>query len=104
METHSTQELIEQVHSCDTVLVVSAELPGFVINQMKNCRVICRLDVGVDKIDVETDIRCGIVVANMSDCFSEEIAERVKEMILELARKLPQTNRAIRQEAWRLPD
>jgi D-3-phosphoglycerate dehydrogenase len=101
VETRSTQELIEQVRSCDAVLVVSAELPGCVIDQMKKCRVICRLGVGVDKIDVVTATRSGIVVTNVPDCFSEEMAEHVMAMILGLARKLPQMDRAIREGAWR---
>ena len=54
VETHSTEELIQLVQTCDAVLVVSAALPGIVIEQMRNCRVICRLGIGVDKIDVES--------------------------------------------------
>ena len=101
VETRSTEELIQLVQTCDAVLVVSAALPGIVIEQMRNCRVICRLGIGVDKIDVETATRCGIVVTNVPDCFSEEMAEHVMAMILGLARKLPQMDRAIREGAWR---
>jgi D-3-phosphoglycerate dehydrogenase len=101
VETHSVEELIQLVQTCDAVLVVSAALPGIVIEQMRNCRVICRLGIGVDKIDIETATRCGIVVTNVPDCFSEEMAEHTMAMILGLARKLPQMGRAIREGAWR---
>jgi D-3-phosphoglycerate dehydrogenase / 2-oxoglutarate reductase len=100
-EANRAEDQISLLRTCDAVMVVSSALPAPVIDQMENCRVICRLGIGVDKIDVEKATQRGILVTNVPGCFSEEMAEHTMAMILGLARKLPQMASALREGAWR---
>ncbi len=100
-EANRIEDQIALLQECDAVLVVSSALPTPVIDQMKNCRVISRLGIGVDKIDVERATRHGILVTNVPGSFSEEMADHTMAMILGLARKLPQMAKAMQEGAWR---
>ena len=88
VEAGSDEELISAVRDADGVMVVSQSLPRDVIDTMRNCRVICRLGAGTDKIDVEAATRCGIVVANVPDFCFEEQADHAFALLLTAARKL----------------
>ena len=88
VEVHSGEELIEHVKDADAVMVVSQSLPAEVINAMQQCRVICRLGAGTDKIDVAAATDRGIVVANVPDFCVEEQADHAFALLLALARRL----------------
>jgi len=100
-EANRADDQIPVLRECDAVLVVSSALPAHVIDLMERCRVISRLGIGVDKIDVAQATQRGILVTNVPGCFSEEMAEHTMAMILGLARKLPHMARAVQEGAWR---
>jgi D-3-phosphoglycerate dehydrogenase len=100
VEANSPQELTPQVADSDAILVVSTALPGEVIERLSRCRIISRLGIGTDKIDVEKAGQRGILVTNVPGCFSEEVADHTLGFILALARKFPQMSRALAQGAW----
>ncbi len=88
VEVQAGEELVEAVADADAVMVVSQALPAEVVNAMQRCRVICRLGVGTDKIDVATVTRCGIVLANVADFCVEEQADHAFALLLAVARRL----------------
>ena len=90
VEVQSLNELVERVRDADAVIVVSQSLPTDVVNAMQNCRVICRLGTGTDKIDVDAATEHGIVVANVPDFCAEEQADHAFALLLAVARKLNQ--------------
>jgi D-3-phosphoglycerate dehydrogenase len=100
IEANSPEEIVPQVSDCDAILVVSTALPTQVIENLSRCRVISRLGIGTDKIDVETARRMGILVTNVPGCFSEEMADHTMGFILALARKFPQMSQAVVEGAW----
>jgi D-3-phosphoglycerate dehydrogenase len=100
VEANGVEELIPALEGCDGVLVVSTALPKAVINSLTKCRVISRLGIGTDKIDVEAARQAGILVTNVPGVFAEEMADHTMAFILALARKFPQMDRAMREGAW----
>lgn len=100
-EANRVEDQIPLLRKCDAVVVISSALTAHVIDQMDSCRVISRLGIGIDKIDVEQATQRGILVTNVPGCFNEEMAEHTMAMILGLARKLPQMARAVREGTWR---
>ena len=100
IEANNPEEISLQVSGSDAILVVSTALPRLVIESLSSCRVISRLGIGTDKIDVELARQLGILVTNVPGCFSEEMADHTMGFILALARKFPQMSRAMLQGAW----
>ncbi len=100
VEANTPAEINLHVSDSDAILVVSTALPAAVIQNLSHCRVISRLGIGTDKIDVQLARHMGIVVTNAPGCFSEEMADHTLAFILGLARKLPQMNRAMVEGAW----
>lgn len=93
IEATPPQEIIPYVAECDGLFAVSVKLPEPVIDALNKCRVIARLGTGTDRIDVESAKRRGIIVANVPEFCTEEMADHTMALILSLARKLPQMSR-----------
>jgi D-3-phosphoglycerate dehydrogenase len=100
IEANDPQEIIAHISDSDAILVVSTALPHQVIESLSRCRIISRLGIGTDKIDVELARDMGILVTNVPGCFSEEMADHTMGFILALARKFPQMRQALVQGDW----
>ena len=100
IEGQQPNDIIEAAAECDALLVVSAYVPGTVIDRLTRCRVVSRLGAGTDRIDIATATRCGIVVANVPDFCINEQAEHTLALVLSLARRLPWMMSAMRRYDW----
>ncbi len=72
----------------DAILTCWAQVPAAVIDAARKCRIIARLGVGLDNIDVAAATRRGILVTNVPDYCVHEVAEHTLALILALARKV----------------
>ncbi len=88
MEGTSDEQIAAAVREADAVMVVSAYLRTPVIAQMRRCKVISRLGTGVDKIGVDQATRQGIIVTNLPDFCTEEVADHTMALLLAAARQL----------------
>lgn len=101
VEADSRSELLSAVSDAVGVMVVSQALPGEVVSAMAQCRVICRLGAGTDKIDVSAATSRGIVVANVPDFCFEEQADHAFALLLAVARKLNEMRRCMLDSEFR---
>ena len=97
LEGATDDEILDFAEQADAVMIVSAYLRGSVIRKMSRLKVISRLGTGTDKIDVEEATRRGIVVANLPDFSTEEVADHTLALILASARRLKFYEACIRQ-------
>ncbi len=65
-----------------------AKVPASVILAGPKCRIVARLGIGLDNIDVATATSRGIVVTNVPDYCLIEVAEHTIALLLSLARKV----------------
>ncbi len=65
-----------------------ANVPAVVIDAAPNCRIISRLGIGLDAIDVKHATSRGIPVTNVPDYCLIEVAEHSLALLLALARKV----------------
>ncbi|MBI3822549.1 MAG: C-terminal binding protein [Planctomycetes bacterium] len=100
LEGQQPDEIIAAAADCDALLIVSSKVPGQVIERLPRCRVLARLGAGVDRIDVETATRCGVVVSNVPDFCLAEQAEHTLALLLAWARRLPYMTDAMRRGDW----
>jgi len=97
IEGASDEEILSACMNADAIMIVSAYLHGTVIRKLKNLKIISRLGTGVDKIDVEEATRQGIIVANLPDFSTDEVADHTMTLLLAVARKLKYHDTMIRQ-------
>jgi phosphoglycerate dehydrogenase-like enzyme len=100
IEGQQPSEILAAAADCDALLVVSSKVPGSVIEGLTRCRVLARLGAGVDRIDVATATRCGIVVSNVPDFCLAEQAEHTLALLLAWGRRLPYMTDAMRRGDW----
>ena len=97
IEGASEAEVLTACGEADAIMIVSACLRAGVIRELTRCRIISRIGTGVDKIDVEAATRKGIVVNNLPDAFTEEVADHTLALLLAAARQLAVLDRHMRQ-------
>ena len=72
-----------------------------VINKLINCKVIVRVGVGFDNVDLAAAGRMGIPVCNVPDYGTNDVADHAVGLFLTLARGLSRFNDSIRNaKAW----
>lgn len=88
VEGRSDDEVLSAARDCDALMVISSYVRGSVIEQLTQCRIISRLGIGVDKIDVDAATRRGILVTNLPDFCTNEVADHTMALLLASARQL----------------
>ena len=88
LEGATDDEILDVAENADALMIVSAYLRAPVIRKLKRLKVISRMGTGTDKIDIEEATRCGIVVANLPEFSTEEVADHTLALILATARRL----------------
>ena len=72
----------------DAIMTCWAQVPQAVLAAAGRCRIVSRLGIGLDNIDVDYCTRHGIVVTNVPDYCVNEVAEHALALILALARRI----------------
>ena len=72
----------------DAIMTNWANVPAEVIQAAPKCRIISRLGIGLDNIDVATATERKILVTNVPDYCLIEVAEHALALLLALARKV----------------
>jgi D-3-phosphoglycerate dehydrogenase len=84
----------------DVLLVALQPVTPQVMDAMPKCRLISRLGVGVDNIDVPAATARGIWVANVPDYGTDEVSTHAIALILAQLRGLPQLINETRAGKW----
>ena len=94
------QQLIDL--ALDTVGIITcwSQVPSELINASSRLRVISRLGVGVDNIDVAAAHQRGIVVTRVPDYCVEEVSDHAVALTLALARGVAFFNNAVQHGTW----
>ncbi len=100
LQAKSEEDLIPEARGCDAVINQYARVGANTIAAMERCKVIARYGVGVDIVDVEAATARNILVTNVRDYCTEEVADHAMALLLALARKLPQYNSASHAGTW----
>jgi len=93
-------EIKDEDLNADAVMVEAAKLPGEVINSFSKCKIISRIGIGVDKIDIQAATGKGIIVTNVPDFCRSELADHTMALILGLARRILQLDKGFREKDY----
>lgn len=100
LKCNTGEELAELAADADAILQQYAKINRSTIEQLKNCKVICRYGTGVDILDVQAAYDNGILVTNVPDYCIEEVADHTIAMGFMLLRRIPMYYRAARRGEW----
>ena len=84
----------------DAVIVQWAPVKAKAISLMSNVKIISRIGIGMDMIDLEAAAQAGIPVKNVPHYCTEEVATHALSLALSLWRKLPQLDAEMRSGKW----
>ena len=101
LQSKCEEDLFHVAPDCAAMINQYARIGSKTISRMQKCEVIARYGVGVDIVDVETATKNGILVTNVQDYCTEEVADHAVALWLTLARKLPEYDRATHAGIWK---
>jgi D-3-phosphoglycerate dehydrogenase len=93
-------DIIEAGRDAVGMLVTYARVDESILEALPDLRVIVKLGIGYDNIDVAAADRLGISVANVPDYGDEEVAVHALTLILTAVRAVPKSSLATRNGRW----
>jgi D-3-phosphoglycerate dehydrogenase len=94
-------EVVRRAAAADVLLIFhEVRLTERSLAHLARCRGVVRCGVGVDNIDLRAAGRHGIVVCNVPDYGTEEVADHALLLLLAIARRLLPADQAIRTGTW----
>ena len=94
-------QLKQVTAEADGVMASVAPMNKEIIANLKKAKAIVCYGVGYDNVDVKAATERGIVVCNVPDFMTYEVAEHTMALILSLVRKIPWANNFARTEKWK---
>jgi len=93
-------EVIEQCAAAEGLIIMYAPITRRVISHLKHCKIIARYGVGVDTIDLKAAAEHGIIVSNVPDYGTNEVADHALAMMMALTRKVLQATATVKSGRW----
>ena len=101
LQAKREEDLFAAAKDCAAMINQYARIGQETISRMQQCEVIARYGVGVDIVDVQAASDRGILVTNVQDYCTEEVADHAISLWLALARKLTTYDRATHGGVWK---
>jgi D-3-phosphoglycerate dehydrogenase len=101
LDSMDPDKIADYCRDADAILAILAPIPARVVERLERCRVIVRVGVGYDTVDVDAARAHGITVCNVPDYCTDEVADHAMALTLALTRAIPFLDRAVRLETWK---
>ena len=95
------QELIEMILDYNIVIAGTETYSRRVMESAPNLKLISRVGIGLDNVDLDAADEIGIKVSYTPDAPSPAVAELTIAQMINLARKIPLADRKLRDEQWK---
>lgn len=93
--------LVEAMRDADGLLtMVTDRIDGELLDAAPRLRVVAQMGVGYDNIDVAAATERGVIVTNTPGVLDETTADLAFALMMALARRLPEGERAVREGTW----
>jgi len=98
----SEEDLIKHAADAEAAIVAATEpYTARVIQTLGKCRILSRMGIGYNNIDVEAATRQGITVAVVLDASVHEVSDQAMAFLLAFSRRLFPLAQAVRNGIWR---
>jgi len=95
------EDVLKNVASANAILVRIGVVTEEVMEAASDLRVVAVHGIGVDRVDLEAAEKRGIVVTNTPLANTAAVAEHTVGLILSSVRKIPASDRLMRQGRWK---
>jgi len=102
-QCRTAEDVIEAAEGADALLVQWAPITADVIATLDRCKVLVRLGIGVDNVDLAAARAHGVPVCNVPDYCIDEVADHTLALILAATRQIGPCDSAIKAGQWKLP-
>lgn len=99
-ELHSEEGLIEACAAADAIIPAYAPLTARVLDELPRCRIVAFMATGFNSVDVAAATEHGIVVTNVPDYCTAEVADHALGFLLDLGRNISRLHDSVRAGAW----
>ena len=96
----SDEEQIEYLKGANATVAWGERYPAAVIEALPDLRVVARMGVGFDKVDLKTASERGVVVTITPNANHEAVAEHALALIMGLAKTIVTSDRRMREGGW----
>ncbi|GAA5092237.1 C-terminal binding protein [Microbacterium yannicii] len=96
----SDEHLLTLAPQADAILTCFRRVPAEVLDAAPRCVTVARYGVGVDNIDVDHATELGILVSNVPEFCTEEVADHTLALTLATLRNLVPASDATRSGGW----
>jgi len=100
LKCKTEDDLIAQCTEGEAILMMYAPMTRRVMQHLKRCKVITRYGVGVDSVDLRAAADLGIIVSNVPDYGTHEVADHALAMMLCLTRKIAKASSLVKRGQW----
>ena len=96
----TTQELAQDIQDADALIAGTEKITEEVFKNAPNLKLISRVGIGLDGIDFDVCKKYDVKVAYTPDAPTMAVAELCVGLMLDLARKITQTDKNIKHGIW----
>jgi D-3-phosphoglycerate dehydrogenase len=93
--------LVALLRSCDAVITRNSGIPYQAVAEASQLKVIAVHGIGTDAVPIELATERGVVVINTPEANLQSVAEHTWALLLAVAKRVPQADRATRQGEFR---
>ena len=108
LKYNSQKEIISKIEDADVLVVNMLPMNKEMLLQLQKCKLIIRHGIGPGNIDVNTCAELGIVLTDIPDYCSEEVAEQTMLLIFACTRKIYTQRKVLldssKKEKWDFSD
>jgi D-3-phosphoglycerate dehydrogenase / 2-oxoglutarate reductase len=96
----SERDVIGLAQEAAAILTAHVPIDARIADHLRNCRIIVRLGVGYDIIDIQSCKKRGILVCNVPDYGTEEVANHAHALCFAVHRRVLEYDRSVREGQW----
>ncbi|HJW74209.1 MAG TPA: C-terminal binding protein, partial [Thermoleophilia bacterium] len=99
-ECESEEDLIELCSQADALMPAYAPLTARVLNRMPSCVIVAFMATGFNSVDMAAATARGILVTNVPDYCTTEVADHTMGFLLALGRSIARLSHSVREGLW----
>jgi D-3-phosphoglycerate dehydrogenase len=96
------EDVIAAGREAGVLIVQWAPITKAVIQNLPQLKAIVRYGIGTDNIDLDAAREHGVKISNVPDYCIDEVADHTFALALSLSRQLPEIDRQVRQNIWKI--
>ncbi|MGI6037225.1 MAG: C-terminal binding protein [Limnochordia bacterium] len=99
-QSRTEDDVIANCGDADGLLVTYAPITRKVMENLPNCKIVVRLGIGFDCIDIPAATDLGVCAVNVPSYCEEEVADHALALLLACARKVVVLNNTVKDRVW----